>query len=87
MPTKAKKKAQKKTATQKAQAKLKLSAHFRRIANAPLKKQDSSDAWNERQNRLVASRDSAKLLVKGTQELNQAKRAAKKKKKKKAKKR
>jgi hypothetical protein len=55
---------------------LKLSAHFRRIANAPLKRQDSSDAWNERQNRLAASRDSLRLLIRGTMELNQAKRKA-----------
>jgi len=54
---------------------LKLSAHFKRIADAPLTKQGTSDAWNERQNRLAASRDSAKLLIKGTIAKNQAKRA------------
>jgi uncharacterized protein len=29
-------------------------------SRAPLKKQDSSDAWNERQNRLAAARDSVR---------------------------
>lgn len=59
-----------------ANATLELSAHFRRMANAPLKRQDSSDAWNERQNRLLSSRESLRLLIKGTMALNQAKRAA-----------
>jgi len=43
----------------------KMGRHFGRISQAPLKHQDSSDAWNERQNRLAAGRDSAKLLIRG----------------------
>lgn len=84
MATKQVKKAVKKRPTIKsATATLKLSAHFRRLSRAPLKKKGTSDAWNERQNRLASSRESAKLLIKGTRELNQAKRAAKKRAKKK----
>jgi hypothetical protein len=40
-----------------------LRAHGRKKAaqaRAPLTKQDSSDAWNERQNRLAAARDSVR---------------------------
>lgn len=58
---------------------LEWAAHFRRIANAPLRRQDSSDAWGERQSRLAASRDAIKLRLRGIMELNKAKRAAKKK--------
>jgi hypothetical protein len=45
-----------------------MAQHWLRIANAPLKKQDSSDAWNERQNRLAAGRDAAKLLMRSARE-------------------
>jgi hypothetical protein len=62
-------------------AAVKLGRHFARIARAPLKRQGTSDAWNERANKLVASRTAAKLLIKGTIEQNKA-RAAKKKRKK-----
>jgi len=57
---------------------LKWADHFRRIANAPLKKQDSSDAWSERQAKLAASRDAINLRLRGTYELNKAKNRAKK---------
>ena len=53
--------------------------HWARIANSPLKHQDDSDSWHERQNRLTAARDAVKLRLKGTMELNLAKRAIKKK--------
>jgi hypothetical protein len=52
---------------------IEMGRHFGEISRAPLKKQNSSDAWNERQNRLTAGRDSAKLLVKGTMAKNKAK--------------
>lgn len=76
---KGKKKAKKRSTIAGARAKLKLSKKLGKIARAPLKKKGTGDAWNERQNRLAASRDSAKLLVQGTQELNRAKRRKKKK--------
>ncbi len=71
--------ANKKPTITNAQATLKMAAHFKKIANSPLKKKGTNDAWNERQNRLAAARDSVKLLIRGTMELNQAKRALKKK--------
>jgi hypothetical protein len=55
------------------EAETKMGRHFAKIANSPLKKQGGSDAWNERANRLAASRDSAKLLMKGTMKKNKAK--------------
>ncbi len=55
------------------EAATKMGRHFAKIANSPLKKQKTSDAWNERQNRLTAGRDSAKLLMKGTMEKNKSK--------------
>ncbi len=82
MAKKAKKKAPRKKATVKSgKAKVKMGKHFARISRAPLKKQKSSDAWNERSNRLVAGRDAAKLMIKGTIEVNKAKKRTKKKKK------
>ena len=74
---KIKKKAKKKA--KPGEADLKNSARMRKVANAPLKKKGTSDAWNERQNRLAASKDSAKLLVRGIIKKNKAKRKAKKK--------
>ncbi len=62
------------TGESKGKAQVKMGRHFAKIANAPLKKQNSSDAWNERQNRLTAGRDSAKMLMRGTMEQNKAKR-------------
>ena len=54
---------------------LALSLHFGDIGRQPLKHQDSSDAWNERQNRLAASYDAAKLQIRAAltpQELGKA---------------
>ena len=45
---------------------LDMGRHFAKISRAPLKKKGTSDAWNERQNRLTAGRDAAKLLIRGT---------------------
>lgn len=53
--------------------------HFAEIARAPLKRQDSSDAWNERDNKLVASRTAVMMLIRGTLEKNRAKAAKKRK--------
>jgi len=60
------------------EAKLALSRHFAKIAKAPLKKQGTSDAWNERSNRIAASRDALSLRAKGIIEINRAKAAKKK---------
>ena len=49
---------------------MEMGRHFARISRQPLKKQDSSDAWNERDNRLIAGRDAAKLLMRGAATLN-----------------
>lgn len=73
------KKAKKKVKKKPGEAALKMSAHFQKIANAPLKKKGTSDAWNERQNRLAAQRDATKLKLRGTMEKNKAKAKAKKK--------
>jgi hypothetical protein len=43
---------------------LELGRNFAKISRAPLKRQNSSDAWNERDNKLVAGRSAAKLLIK-----------------------
>jgi hypothetical protein len=49
----------------KASAKaLELAKHFGRISRAPLKRQDSSDAWNERDNKIVAGRVAFDLYIK-----------------------
>lgn len=37
---------------------------FARMANRPLTKQHTSDAWNERQNRISSSRIAVDLLMK-----------------------
>jgi len=58
------------------EAALKMGAHFMEIANAPLKRQGTSDAWNERQNRLAAGRDGIRLLLRGTLEKNLAGKAS-----------
>jgi hypothetical protein len=77
----AKKKVARKKATVKSgKAKVKMGRHFAKISRAPLKRQKSSDAWNERDNKIVAARTGAKLMVKGTIEINKAKKRAKKKK-------
>ena len=47
-----------------------LARQFSRIANTDLKKQDSSDAWNERANRLAAGRDSAHMFLRATMNAN-----------------
>lgn len=47
--------------------------HFAKISRAPLKRQNSSDAWNERDNKIVASRTAAQMLMKGTIEKNKSK--------------
>jgi hypothetical protein len=52
---------------------LELGRHFARISREPLKKQKSSDAWNERANRLTAGRDAAKLLMKSAKLRGQGK--------------
>lgn len=62
------------TGASKGDAAVRMGRHFGRISREPLKKQHTGDAWNERQNRLVAGRDSAKLLMKGTMEKNKAKK-------------
>ena len=49
---------------------LHLGRHFAKVSRAPLKKQGTGDAWNERQNRLTAGRDAAKLLIRGTRMRN-----------------
>lgn len=67
-------KKRKKTPAEKAEATTKMGRHFGRISRAPLKRQNSSDAWNERQNRLTAGRDAAKLLIRGALEKNLAKK-------------
>ena len=50
--------------TKKSAKALELGRHFAKISRAPLKRKGTSDAWNERQNRLTAGRDAAKLLIK-----------------------
>jgi hypothetical protein len=60
------------------EAAVKEGRRFAKMAQRPLKKQNSSDAWNERANRVSSSRDAAKLLMKGTMEKNKAKAKGKK---------
>lgn len=53
-----------------------MAEHWAKIANAPLKKQHTGDAWNERQNKLVASRDAAKMHIKASLERGRARQQA-----------
>ena len=58
----------------KASAKaLELGRNFAKISRAPLKRQSSSDSWNERDNKLVAGRTAAKLLLKSAKLKGQGK--------------
>lgn len=56
-------------------SKIKMGRHFAKISRAPLKSQDSSDAWNERSRRLASGYDAAKLLATGIIERNKARHA------------
>lgn len=52
---------------------LELGRKFAKISRAPLKRKGTSDAWNERQNRLTAGRMSADLLLKSAKLRGQGK--------------
>jgi hypothetical protein len=43
------------------------------MSRRPLEKQDTDDAWNERQNRLASGRIAADILLRATMKLNKAK--------------
>jgi len=66
-------KAGRKTQTEIGESGVKMGKRYAEISRMPLEKQDTSDAWNERQNRLAAGRMSADLLTKGTMLKNKAK--------------
>ena len=68
------KKVSKVSSKKKYESQMELGRNFSRVARAPLKKQDTSDAWNERQNRLAAARDAVKIKMKATMERNRKKK-------------
>jgi hypothetical protein len=53
-----------------------MARHFARISNMPLKRQNSSDAWNERDNKLVAARTAAQIHIKASLERGRARQQA-----------
>ena len=56
------------------EASMEMGRRFADISTAPLTKQDTGDAWNERQNRLAAARDAAKIMLNATMRYNRSKR-------------